>query len=210
MNQLLRLLLCTTLWSACTDHTATTTKSPALAPLEKDTGTTLHPSTNPYAPIDVSPVDITYFPVDYPVTKMTEPDAGTPKARVIYSRPHKQGRTIFGNLVAYGAPWRLGANEATELELFQDAIVQGKKILKGRYVLYCIPQQQSWTIVLNSNLYSWGLKQHPKQDEYRFDVPVAKTPAPVEFFTMVFQNAGSTADLLMAWDDTVARLNFAF
>jgi hypothetical protein len=33
-------------------------------------------------------------------------------ARVIYSRPQKADRTVFGDLVEYGKVWRLGANEA--------------------------------------------------------------------------------------------------
>jgi hypothetical protein len=39
-------------------------------------------------------------------------------ARLIYSRPTKNGRVIFGDLLEYGKVWRLGANEATEIEFF--------------------------------------------------------------------------------------------
>ena len=208
MKQLLSPILCLLLIGSCKEPTASAKKQ--APPLQKDTGTALQNSVNPYEPIDISPMDITYFPVDYPVTKMAHPDAGLPKARVIYSRPHKQGRTIFGSLLKYGEHWRLGANEATELELFQDATIQNKKIPKGRYVLYCIPQPNLWTIVFNANLYGWGLKQNTKQDEYRFEIPVEKTTTPVEFFTMVFQNNNAGADLLMAWDDVVAKLPIVF
>jgi len=37
--------------------------------------------------------------------------------KVTYGRPHKKGRTIFGELVPYGKVWRTGANEATEITL---------------------------------------------------------------------------------------------
>src|SRR5438093_2925588 len=116
-------------------------------------------SYNPYVPVDVSPMDMSYFPADYPVLKMSKKTSSLPLARVVYSRPHRQGRKIFDGLLKYGEPWRLGANEATEIELFQPATIQHKKINKGRYVLYCIPQDSSWTIVFNSNTYTWGLKQ---------------------------------------------------
>jgi len=131
-------------------------------------------------------------------------------ARVIYSRPHKQGRTIFGNLLKYGEHWRLGANEATEIELFQNAVIQNKKVARGRYILYAIPQAAHWTIAFNRNVHSWGLKQDTAQDAYRFTIPVEKAVAPVEFFTMVFQKTATGADLLMAWDDAAARLPFSF
>jgi len=148
--------------------------------------------------------------VDYPINKMTQPELGPPLARVIYSRPHKQGRTIFGALLKWGEHWRLGANEATELELFQDATIQNKRVSKGRYVLYCIPQPEAWTIVFNTNLYSWGLKQDSTRDVYRFQIPSTKTSAPIESFTMVFQKTKPGADLLMAWDTVAARLPISF
>jgi hypothetical protein len=181
-------------------------------PIPSDTGTSTLPQkgANPYLPIDLSPVDIAYFPVDYPIAKMSHQEAGPPLARVIYSRPHKQGRTIFGNLLKYGEHWRLGANEATEIELFQNAIIQNKQVARGRYILYAIPQAAHWTIAFNRNVHSWGLKQDTAQDAYRFQIPVEKAVAPVEFFTMVFQKTATGADLLMAWDDAAARLPFSF
>jgi hypothetical protein len=181
-------------------------------PLQSDTGNGTLPQkgANPYLPIDLSPVDIAYFPVDYPIAKMSHQEAGPPLARVVYSRPHKQGRTIFGSLLKYGEHWRLGANEATEIELFQNATILNKKVARGRYILYAIPQPDQWTIVFNSNVYSWGLKQDTAQDVYRFTIPVEKAVAPVEFFTMVFQKTSTGADLLMAWDNAAARLPVTF
>jgi hypothetical protein len=212
MKRLLKPLLGLLLLASCGGHEPTAKKAtPALAPLAKDTGTVaVQNGLNPYAPVDVSPMDVAYFPVDYPIAKMTNPELGLPLARVIYSRPHKQGRTVFGTLLKYGEHWRLGANEATELELFRDVTIQGKKVAKGRYTLYCIPQADRWMIVFNNNVYSWGLKQDAKGDKYRFEIPVAKTPAPIEFFTMVFQKQGAGAGLLMAWDDVVATLPISF
>lgn len=211
MKQLLSLTTCLFLLSACQEQTATVRKPvPALAPLQQDNDTAVQNGPNPYASVDVSPMDVSYFPVDYPITKMTAPDASLPLARVIYSRPHRQGRTVFGTLLKWGEHWRLGANEATELELFQDATIQKQRVPKGRYVLYCIPQADTWTIVFNTNLYSWGLKQDAKHDAFRFDVPVERTNTPVEFFTMVFQKGNTGADLLMAWENVMAKLPLSF
>lgn len=178
--------------------------------IKQDSGLLKKQVSNPYAPTDVSPVDISYFPVDYPVRRMQHQGAELPLARVIYSRPQRQDRTIFGSLLKYGEPWRLGANEATEIEFFKDVTIQNKPVPKGRYVLYAIPDKDQWTIVFNSNVYSWGLKQDPKNDVFRFSIPVETTPVTIEFFTMVFQPTESGADLLMAWDDVVARLPIQF
>src|SRR5689334_25027865 len=98
---------------------------------------------NPYSSIDISPMDMSYFPVDYPKLKMAQQAKEAPLARVIYSRPHLQGRHIFHEVLKYGEPWRMGANEASELDLYSNATIQDKKIPAGRYILYCIPQETS-------------------------------------------------------------------
>lgn len=211
MNLLLKLTAALLLLSSCSDNQPAARKpAPALAPLQKNADTIVQQGRNPYSPVDVSPMDIAYFPVDYPIAKMSNPKIDLPKARIIYSRPHKQGRSIFGALLKYGEPWRLGANEATEIELFQNATIQNKKVAKGRYILYNIPHESSWTVVFNSNVYSWGLKQDTAQDKYRFEVPIERAPSSIEFYTMTFQKTNAGADLLMAWDDVVARLPISF
>ncbi|HEX2534507.1 MAG TPA: DUF2911 domain-containing protein [Chitinophagaceae bacterium] len=175
---------------------------------KKDTAlpTTEGPA-NPYTPVDRSPMDIVYFPVDFPIRKMAEKDAQL-VARVIYSRPHRQGRTIFGSLLKWGEPWRLGANEATEIELFRPVTIQNRRVPKGRYILYCIPYPDRWTVVFNSNTFSWGLKPDTRLDVFRFDIPSAKSAANAEYFTMQFFDAPGGGTLLMAWDEVSAQLHF--
>ena len=165
---------------------------------------------NSYAPVDVSPMDMSYYPADYPILKMSDSIHTAPFARVVYSRPHLEGRKLFHDLLKYGEPWRLGANEATELSLYKDVIIQGKKIKAGRYVLYCIPQQDKWTIILNSNIDSWGLHPDASKDIARFIIPAIHTSSSFEYFTMIFQQTATGADLLMAWDNVEARLPLSF
>ena len=167
-------------------------------------------SINPYDPIDVSPMDMSYYPADYPKLKMTKTVSAPPVARIIYSRPHLQGRQLFHDLLKYGEPWRLGANESTELQLYRDVMIQDKKVKVGRYVLYCIPQPDKWTIILNSNIDSWGLQPDSTKDISRFDVLVKQTNNHLEYFTMVFEKTGNGANLLMAWDNLEARLPINF
>ena len=177
------------------------------APAKKDTAIVKAQMQNPFAPVDISPMDISYFPVDYPVEKMSKKIKTPPVMRILYSRPHRQGRKIFGSLLHYGEPWRLGANEASELELFQPVTIQDKEIPKGRYVLYCIPYEKHWTIFFNSNIFSWGLKPDTTQDQYKFDVPAQSSATPIEYFTMTFEKTEEgNANLLMAWDEVIVRL----
>jgi hypothetical protein len=155
-------------------------------------------------------MDMSYFPVNYSQRKMTHEIITPPVIRVIYSRPHRQGRSIFGDLLKYGEPWRLGANEASEIEFFRNVTIQNKKVTAGRYIIYSIPYENKWTIILNNDLYTWGLKIDSTKDLIRFDIPIKKTTVDFEYFTMVFQPINDGADLVMAWDDTEARLPINF
>lgn len=161
-------------------------------------------------PPDISPLDMVYFPEDYPLLKMAEKINTAPVFRIIYSRPHKSGRIIFGDLIKYNIPWRLGANESTELELFFPVTIQQQKISPGRYIMYCIPGESSWTLVLNSDLYSWGLKQDSTRDLFRFEVPVQKNETVYEYFTISTEKSAAGADIIFRWDDVRAVLPVRF
>ncbi len=160
--------------------------------------------------LDKSPLDVIYFPVDYPVLKMAGRADAEPLVRLIYSRPSKSGRPIFGNLIKYDEYWRLGANEATEIEFFTNVTVNGKKVKKGRYILYCIPSRDKWTLKLNGDLYTWGLTIHAEKDLYSFEVPVIISDMVSEVLTMKFVPADDGAQLLIAWDKVRAVLPIEF
>lgn len=167
--------------------------------------------------IDKSPMDMIYFPEDYPKQKMITPDMFEPVARVIYSRPQKNGRLIFGDtsvtqnvIQYYGQDWRLGANEATEIEFFKSVTINENKIAAGRYIIYCIPYPDRWTIILNKNLYSWGLHIDKSKDLMQVELPLIKNNVQIEYFTMLFQKAKYGCDLVMAWGNmkVVLPVNF--
>src|SRR5438093_10216617 len=100
-------------------------------------------------PLDKSPMDMAYYPDNYPVLKIQDKATEPVVARVIYSRPQKNNRVIFGELVEYNKVWRLGANEATEIEFFKDVKIGGKKIPKGKYTLYALVNPDQWAIIVN-------------------------------------------------------------
>jgi len=201
---LFALQCCAVMFLSCNDNK---TNNNAMNSLVKDSLPNSE-TANPYVTHDQSPMDMSYYPSDYPVLRMNGTDSGKLLARVIYSRPQKKGRNIFGNteksLRQYGKEWRMGANEATEIEFFKPVFIAGKKIDKGRYIIYCIPYPDKWTIILNSNLYTWGLHMDRTKDIFKTDIPVSIQSPPVEDFTMVFEAAPYGADLLITWDSVKA------
>lgn len=154
-------------------------------------------------PLDKSPMDMSYYPADYPMLKTQNKVTQPPAARVVYSRPQRDNRVIFGDLVPYGQVWRLGANEATEIEFFKDIVLGGKKVAKGRYTLYAIPTETKWTLIVNKDTDTWGAFVYDqKKDVVRVDVPVQPLSAPVEAFSMGFTPRAEKGmiDLNIAWD----------
>lgn len=162
----------------------------------------VHESGVPISTLDKSPLDVIYYPMEYPKLKMIGSIKSPPVFRIFYSRPQKSGRKIFGGIVKFGERWRLGANEATEINFFEDVFIEGTKVPKGNYILYCIPQPTEWTLILNKDLYSWGLKIDETKDLFKFTVPVVKTAKPIEVFTMETETTKTGANLWIGWDDT--------
>lgn len=160
-------------------------------------------------PLDKSPMDMAYYPVNYPIlriqpNKVTEPLI----ARVVYSRPSKSGRKVFGELVEDGKIWRLGANEATEIEFYRDVKIGSKTVKKGRYTMYALESATKWTIIINKETDVWGaFKYDAGKDVVRVDCPVIKTPDITESFTVIFEKAtDKSINLVMDWDDVMVKM----
>ena len=162
-------------------------------------------------PMDKSPMDMSYYPNGYPVLKIQDKITEPLVARVIYSRPQKSGRVIFGELLEYGKVWRLGANEATEIEFYREVKINDKKVKKGRYTMYAIPYADKWTIIINKETDTWGsFKYDEKRDLLRIDVPIQKQAEVTEEFVMAFEKSSKGANLIIVWDDVKITLPIVF
>jgi hypothetical protein len=165
---------------------------------------------NVYATVDVSPMDMSYFPVEYYKLNMTRQPTTPLVVRVIYSRPHLNGRKLFTDILKFGEPWRLGANESTEIQFFKEVKIQDKKIKPGRYIMYCIPNEKTWTIVFNYNVDTWGLHPDVSKDLFRFEAPVKMVDHQTEYFTIIFDKTDKGANMLVAWDNYEINLPIDF
>jgi hypothetical protein len=170
---------------------------------------TLHAQVK-FFPVDKSPLDMIYYPSGYPVLKIQDKASEPLMARALFSRPQKNGRPIFGELVEYGKLWRTGANEATELEFFQNVKLGKTKIKKGRYTLFCIPYEKKWTIIINQDTDTWGaFKYDEKKDVARLDVPVTEAQEPIESFSMAFEKSTVGFNLWIGWDNAKVSVPFS-
>lgn len=159
--------------------------------------------------LDASPADIAYFPGNF----AHKHDPGThPVIKVIYSRPQKKGRDIFGDLVPYGKVWRTGANESTEIKFFQNVQWNGEPLKAGTYSLFTIPGKDEWTVILNKDVDAWGAYSYNEdQDALRVKVPVKQLDDTVEALTIRFDEINrNSGEMQIAWDKTVAVVPFTY
>jgi hypothetical protein len=136
--------------------------------------------------------------------KTVETDYSSP--RINDPKTH-QPRKIYGGLVPYGQIWRTGANEATTFVTDTNLTVGGKEVTAGSYTIFTVPNADKWTLIINKKTGEWGIPYKYEADELaRADMQVSKTPAPVENFTIAFDQAGGKCTLHMDWENTRASV----
>ncbi|HEX5170749.1 MAG TPA: DUF2911 domain-containing protein [Cyclobacteriaceae bacterium] len=136
--------------------------------------------------------------------------------KVFYNRPFKKGREIFGKLVPYNVVWRTGANEATTFETNKSLNIEGKILPAGKYSLWTIPGENSWTIIFNSEYGQWGINsdgeanRDPARDVLTVEVAAVHQENVIEQFTIAFHQTGDEAEMVLMWDQTIAAMPFTY
>ncbi len=147
---------------------------------------------------------------------LAEYKQGNVHIKVLYSRPFKKGRTIFGGLVPYGKVWRTGANEATHFDTNHDLMIKEKVLKKGQYTLWTIPGEGSWVIIFNTQKGQWGINsqgeanRNPTNDVLTVEVPRLDSSQEVEQFTVAIQESGQEIEMLLMWDRVLVSVPISY
>ncbi len=132
-----------------------------------------------FAKMDKSPMDAAIYK-----TSRNSPAI----AKVIYSRPQLKGRAL-SSLAPNGKVWRTGANEASEITFFNDVTFGGKNIKAGTYTLFTIPGNDEWTIIINSDVNTWGAYSYNQSNDVaRVSAKVTQGDKSLEAFSIAFNN----------------------
>lgn len=118
-----------------------------------------------------------------------------------WSSPGVKGRKIFGALVPYNEVWRTGANSATRFESSTDFTFGDTKVPAGAYALFTVPGKSSWTVILNTNVNSWGSTDYDKKDDVaRVSVKPQTVPARERLNFSFANTTDDAARLDIEWD----------
>lgn len=137
---------------------------------------------------------------------------GSTSIRLCYGRPASRGRTVFGGLVPYDSPWRMGANEPTRLYTNGPITVAGIRLPAGRYSLYAIPHTEQWEVFVSQSTLHWGNDISAavrRQEVGTASVPIERFTVPVETLTVHADTAGERAALRIEWETTRISLPLA-
>ncbi|MBK9734607.1 MAG: DUF2911 domain-containing protein [Saprospiraceae bacterium] len=136
-------------------------------------------------------------------TAKLETMVGLTTVNIEYSRPSKNGRKIFGDLVPYDVMWRTGANKNSIVTFSDDVMIAGKELKKGAYSVFTKPGKMTWEVYFYADTENWGVPE--KWDDTKVAAMVTITPqtvTPVETFTMNVANVASDFfHLEMTWDN---------
>ncbi len=150
---------------------------------------TLNINAQKFSGLDKSPMDAASFPSDYKQANKA--------IKVIYSRPQLNSRSL-DKLAPNGEIWRTGANEAAEITFYKDTNFGGKMIKAGTYTMATIPGEKEWTIIINSDLNTWGAYFYDQsKDVARITAPVTMGGDSLEAFSIAFTDDGT---MHLGWD----------
>ncbi|SFT52680.1 Protein of unknown function [Lishizhenia tianjinensis] len=130
---------------------------------------------------------------------------GLGKIEVNYGSPKKKGRKLFGELVPYGKIWRVGADNATSIEMNTSFYVGGNRVDAGKYALFLIPEESGdWKLMLNKNADQWGAYAYDKElNVLETTVKVGSVKEEVEALDIRFHElADGKGTLEIVWGTT--------
>ncbi len=135
---------------------------------------------------------------------------GITDVTVDYHRPGVKGRQVWGGLVPYDQPWRMGANDRTRITFSSAVRVGEQKLDAGSYGLVAIPGEETWTIAFSKVAESWGTFSYdPANDAVRLTVTPRAAPH-TEWMRFDFENLGpSSADVVLSWADLAVSFPIA-
>lgn len=119
---------------------------------------------------------------------------------VDYGRPLMRGRTLLGNVIAYGRVWRTGANEATQFTTSAPITLAGLPLPAGTYTLWTVPHVGGVDLIVNRQTGQWGTQYSRARDLGRAPMHSGSVDTPVETFTISIEpTEGRRGSLAMSW-----------
>ncbi|GAB3005535.1 DUF2911 domain-containing protein [Cyclobacterium sediminis] len=137
-------------------------------------------------------------------------NVGFTQISISYSSPGVKGRTIFGDLVPYGSPWRAGANAPTTIEFSTSVNIGDKTLNAGKYSVFITPNQSgNWTIHFNNKgnaIYAYMQDGKVNTTALTKDDAISLSTSPIK----LMETQERLSYSISAGDNKVAKVTFAW
>lgn len=140
-----------------------------------------------------------------------EQSVGLSDLQIVYSRPSKRERLIFGGLVPYDEVWRLGANKNTTFTTSDDLFFGRDTLPKGTYAMYAIPKKQTWDVIFYADYSNWGTPEEWEDSKIvlKASPEVQSLSDGVETMTMAIDHIKTDGAILsITWDRVCVEMPF--
>jgi hypothetical protein len=147
---------------------------------------------------------------------------------ILYGRPIKRGRDLWGSGADYGkklnagAPvWRASADVSTRLKTEAPLLIGGKTVAPGEYTVFIDLKPNAWTLIVSSwpaqtrydpgnKAALWGAYEYTAdKDIVRAPMTMGTLPFSIDQLTWDFLDmSDSGGKLAIMWDKTVASVPF--
>jgi Protein of unknown function (DUF2911) len=132
------------------------------------------------------------------------------RVTLIYGRPYSKDpktgamRVIWGSLVPWDAPYRLGADEATMFITQQAIVVGDATIPAGAYSLYLIPSEKGASkLVFSKSVGQWGAPVDTGHDFAQVEVARGALDSQVDQLTLsIDKDPSGGGTLKIQWEKT--------
>ena len=137
------------------------------------------------------------------------------RVTITYGRPFTKNprtgevRKIWGGLVPYGEPWRMGADEATLLITQKPIELGGKIVPAGAYTLYMVPNENGASqLAISTHIGGWGVPVDTSHDLARVDLQKEALDKSADQFTIAVEKGSSGGVLKLMWENTQFSVPF--
>ena len=138
----------------------------------------------------------------------TEVTVNSKTVRIDYGRPSLNGRDVL-SMAGVGTVWRLGADQATEIETTGDLMVAGKTLQTGRYSLWVKKTgDEDWILAFHPTTGVWGAPA--LKDGYVATLPlsVESSSESTEKLTIQLAENKNEAEIKISWGSSTLKATF--
>jgi hypothetical protein len=130
------------------------------------------------------------------------------KIVIDYGQPELRGRDVM-TMATPGTVWRMGMNEATELNTPVTLKFSGVTLKPGKYTLWTKKvSDKEWTLIVNKKTGQWGTEYDAGQDLGTTAWTLGELAAPVEKMALALSGQGKQGAMELTWGTRKLSANF--